>query len=539
MRVIGLNHQAQFVDRDPAFWDDFRAELAKSLIAPSDFEVAPPLWEHQQRMNEACVPVLQNGGRGRIICATGGGKTRVIYQNVMDGFKMGFKVQVIVAPTIDLLRQHHTYFEKYGAFHKEDVSVIHFRTGESSEDGWADISQTTNVKDAISRFTDKTLIFVTYASEEKLFNGLGAEDVEVDLVCWDEFHHTVQQRVERRDHMLTIPSKRNLFYSASVKRGRLVCATDEEIYGPLLAEVKYSELRKTGILVPKIIVKTVFIAREKIKYLSRALKKEAKKQNFDLLTAVMEAGGTIAAYRDMRRAGKNCNAVTFSKAVAICKAITENAEVRAEFNCLLNTVHAGVPGRERKKIYEEIKTAANSVLCQFSVVKEGIDINPFNCVVFSRNMDVIGTQQAIGRAVRAHPDDTKALKAGLISIDSPEGWKKYEATLYVIMHDDSAESFKDFLLDMILKLQFAGFGEGDYEFSDISEDRHGTGDEDDSWFVPTETLKNIIDSGSVKQAVEAANIRIEELARQDEEDWQVDKLTVMNIAKRLNMLVES
>ena len=520
MRVIGRNHQEEFLDRDPTFWSDFNASLEVALRAPTDFKTPPPFWTHQERMSVGAVQVRQDGGRGRIICATGGGKTRVIYQSVMDGFAEGLRTQVVVAPTIDLLRQHHAYFEQYGAFHNDGVNVIHFRTGESCEDGWAEVYQTTSVKDAIDHFSFRTLIFVTYASEQKLFDGLIDKDETVDVVYWDEFHHTVQQKTEQRDHMLSIPSARNLFFSASIKRGRMMSGTDEELYGPLLAEVKYSELRKTGVLVPKILIKTVFIAREKIHHLERVMKKAAKKENFDLTSAVVEAGGTIAAFRDMRASGKNCNAVTFSKAVAICKEIVSNNDIRGEFNCHLNTVHAGVPGRERKAIYEEIKNADNSVLCQFSVVKEGIDINPFNCVIFSRNMDVIGTQQAIGRAVRANPDDTKALQAGLISIDDPTGWKKYDATLYVIMHDSDAGSFRDFLIEMVQKLQFAGLEDDDYEFSDITEAKHGTSEDDDTWVAPTDEIRNIINVDSVRDAVKAATIELQ--AQQEYDDARAE-----------------
>jgi superfamily II DNA or RNA helicase len=516
MRVIGRNHQEGFIERDLSFWSDFQSVVEQALKAPVDFKKAPDLWEHQIKMNDAVKSILNDGGNGRVICATGGGKTRVIYQNVMDGFDKGFNVQVVVAPTIDLLRQHHAYFEQYGAFHREGVSVIHFRTGEECKDGWADVYQTTSPADAIENFKNKTLVFVTYASEEKLFDGLRSKECMIDAVYWDEFHHTVRQNINQREHLLSIPSERNLFYSASIKRGRVVSGMDEEVYGPILCEVKYSELRKTGILVPRIRIKTIFISQDKIKHITSAMKKAAKRDNFDLKTGVTEAAGSIAALRDMIASGRNCNAVTFSKAVAICKEIVSNDEIRGEFNCELQTVHAGIPGYQRKKIYENVNCAKNSVLCQYSVVKEGIDINPFNCVIFSRNMDVIGTQQALGRAVRANPEDTKNLKAGKISIDSSEGWNKYDATVYVIMHLENADSFKEFLKDLVMKLQFAGLEEDDFEFADVSEERHGTEDDDNSWIIPMDKLSTLINVKSVKEAVKAALLEEEEQILLDE-----------------------
>ncbi len=501
MRVIGRGIQEDFIDRDPHFWRDLAFTVNQALVAPSEFLELQKLWEHQERMSAGCQPILLGAGNGRIICATGGGKTRVILQNTIDGFKLGFKTIVVVAPTIDLLRQHHAYFEKYGLFHKDGISVIHFRTGDECADNWADIRQTTSVGDVQQWLTPKTVIFVTYASEFKLLDGMRSKDMEVDLILWDEFHHTVRQDSDQRDHLMSLPTKRNLFYSASIKRGRVVSGTDEEIYGPVLAEIKYAELRLIGVLVPKIIVKVIKLRDgAKIQGLEKAMKKAAKKENFDLKTATVEAAGTIAAYEDKRSDG-NVNMVTFSKAVPICKELVTNPNVRVHFSGLLETVHAGVQTRDRKKIYELVRTSIDSVLCQYSVVKEGIDINPFNAVVFSRNMDVIGTQQAIGRAVRANPEDTAALKAGLISVDSPDGWKKHSATLYVIIHEDADFTFKDFLVDLAVKLQFAGLDVDDLAFQDVEDDRHGAGDDDNRWVVPLDKELNKIGAQTLKAAV--------------------------------------
>lgn len=515
MRVFGRDEQEALILRDPDFWKDLNNTVNLSKIAPTDFIEPPKLWEHQERMNSAVQHILENEGRGSIICATGGGKTRAIYQNMIDGYlKHNYELQVIVAPTIDLLRQHHETFRKYETY-KNDVSIVHFRTGDSSEDNWSKITQTTSVEDMLEhKMNDKskrTLIFVTYASEGKLFNGLKKANIKADIVYWDEFHHTVKQKQVQKEHLLSIPSKRNLFYSASIKRGRTVCAMNKELFGPKLCEIKYSELRKKGILVPKIIVKVIRLQdNAKIKKLERELKKAASVENFDLRTAVMEAAGTIIARKDMLKSGP-CNLLTFSKAVPICKEIVSNEVIRKEFDdCLLNTVHSGVRSKYRKEIYDIVKKSEDSVLCQYSVVKEGIDINPFNAVVFSREMDVIGTQQAIGRVIRVHEIDKQNFAEGLISIDNLEGWKKYNSTLYVIIHKDDSEDFRKFLKDLIRKLQHAGLEKDDYAFADIDDTIHGTKDEETSEDVVIPPMRNIIKEESIKSAVNAVYIEIEE-----------------------------
>jgi superfamily II DNA or RNA helicase len=269
----------------------------------------------------------------------------------------------------------------------------------------------------------------------------------------------------------------------------------------------------------------------KIKGLEKSMKKAAKAENFDLKTATVEAAGMIAAYLDKKQTGF-VNAVTFSKAVPICKELVTNDAVRTEIGGLLETVHAGVPSRDRKKIYEAVRESSDSVLCQYSVVKEGIDINPFDTVIFSRNLDVIGTQQAIGRAVRANPEDTKNLKAGLISVDSPEGWKKYSATLYVIMHDEKDLTFKNFLMDLILKLQFAGLEEKDLAFQDTDDSVHGTDNDDDKWIVPLDKELNKIGADTLRDAVKNTVI---EMQKQQEYDDHRRVLDAQDVTSKLSM----
>jgi superfamily II DNA or RNA helicase len=176
---------------------------------------------------------------------------------------------------------------------------------------------------------------------------------------------------------------------------------------------------------------------------------------------------------------------------------------------LLQTVHAEIPARDRKKVYDKIKDSNDSILFQYSVVKEGIDITPFNALIISRNLDVIGTQQGIGRVVRAHPEDTAALKAGTISLDSPEGWKKYTATVYVIIHDGEMDDYRKRLKDFIGKLQFTGLTDEDYQFGEIVEQRSGMSEENDA-SVPILSTRELFEQDSLRDMIARLRIEMEE-----------------------------
>lgn len=535
MRVLDRSYMEEFIDRDPSFWADLIANVNFSAQAPDQFKPLYVLRDHQVRMYTASMHHIRVGKlRGRNICATGGGKTEVEFRSIRSMFfEEGANLCVLVAPTIDLLRQHHLYFEQFGFFHKEGVSVVHFRTGdEVRQDDHISYAQMTKEDDFTRVMTNnsgkKVLIFVTYASEENLFNIMRKRGVEASLCVWDEFHHTVRQDIDYRNHLLTLPVKHNLFFSASQKRGRVISSFDEEVYGPVLSDVTYAELRTAGILVPSVVIKPIRInvSGKRMRAIGRSLKKAADREGFDLKDAIVESAASIVAREDLIKLEGHSNIVTFSKSVPICKAIILSDTVKAEMpGCLIQTVHANIPARERKMVYEEVNLSSDSILFQHSVVKEGIDITPFNGEIISRNMDVIGTQQGLGRIVRAHPEDTKALKEGKISLDSPVGWKKYTATVYVIIHSGEMDNFRKFMKDLIVKLQFSGLDDNDYQFGEIVEERSGVSEKNNADVKVLSPLE-LFEGETLRDYVKALQIQMDEEEMITRIEDKVNKMSI-------------
>lgn len=469
---------------------------------------------------------MENIKRGRIICATGGGKTWIEYTTIYDGFfSRGNTLQILVAPTISLLKQHHETFENYGMFHRERVVVMHFRTGEDARrDDYIDYEQTTNEEkflEALAKYEGrKIIVFVTYASEKKMFDIMRKNSVVADCVVFDEFHHCVKQTEEQREHLLTLPVRSALFFSASEKRGRVVSSLDTELFGEKLVDISYARLRQQGILVPKVLIKTIRLRQgcKKLKAIAKDLVITAEREGLNIKDATMEAAAIIVAREDLIENYERCNLVTFSKAVADCKVITKDSGVQKYLggSCDINTVHAGTPGTERLEIFEKIKKSHNSVLCQHSIVKEGIDVTSFNALVFSRKMEVIGTQQALGRIVRADPRDTENLKAGKISIDDPTGWKKYYAVVYVVVTDDDMEDFTKFVKEFYVKLRDAGLTTDDFQFIDLADERNSVDIDEDGWIEPIRRDVRI-DEPTLNDHVKNLAIEVEDEEKYDED----------------------
>jgi superfamily II DNA or RNA helicase len=525
MRVIAREHQEHYINLDPTFWEDFLACLDLSLVSPIQFSEIYTSRPHQLRMEAAQDKVLAGTEitKGKIIAATGAGKTLTILKGIKKGFKeLDFSLQVLVAPTIDLLRQHHAYFEKFNLFHDDGINALHFRTGEDSKsDNKIGYQQTTKVAEI--DFAGQLMILVTYASEQNLFGGLKGLGIEADCVYWDEFHHTVKQSLAYKEHLLSIPTKRQLFYSASEKRGHIITSLDKEVYGETLENISYAELRGSGILVPKINVKVIRINRNNgiIKGIENGFSNNAKDKGFILADAVKEAAGCAMARADMLSNHSTVNIITFSKQVAICNAIANNKEIRGFYGTDLNTVHAKIPGRKRKKIFTKVGGSIDSILLQYSVCKEGIDVTAFNSAVIARGLDVIGVQQGLGRIVRADHEDTKNLEAGLITLDAPTGWKKYSATVYFIIDNDSMEEFTVLAKYIIRSLEGSGLTEDDYDFSGIVEQRSGVKPLGTEWVAQLDCVEfaNEINPVSIADVISKARIEIEQDNNEEEREF--------------------
>ncbi len=521
MRVFSRKEQTDFIDRDPNFWNDFRKELQLTYDDKLTVVDIPELWDHQKRMLSGIDRVINSkDNRGRIICATGGGKTVVFVNSIIKRFEENFKIQIIVAPTIDLVIQHHTVCENYGMFTKTNINPIHIRTGEDARDRHEyEYTQTTDVE-GLKFDKEKNLIFVTYASVKKLLKHFSVNNIFADVIYWDEYHRLVSQTEKMFDFIDTLPAKNNIFLSASIKDGRIVSGNDEDLFGKIYAEVSYKELRSKCIVVPKIRIKLMEFSEharlEKPKSVIETLRKNnpGKDDGFEYRKLVVECVGTTVSYLDQKRIKKNVNMLTFSNRVSFCKIMNDLEPLKELTGAEIRTIHSGVRGSERKRILSEVKKSNNSLLLQHSVLREGIDVNNFSSAFFAREMLPITVQQAIGRIARSNPEDRKNFENGSLSLDNPNNWEKYYADVYILTDGhDTKETFFEFVKDLIYKLEEIGLKEGDYEFAEIPELCKGKGEDSNSWMSDLIKDVSMISEEEIIAQVEKVKLEI------DEEIW--------------------
>jgi len=447
----------------------------------------PTKRQHQQIVFDASVGVLASDveHRAKVIVACGGGKTLVEHDLIVYGFdKLGYKIQVVVTPLIALSQQHIETYEGWGFFDKvNDVGCLVFRTGGDDLNQSLDKEMTTDPGDAINFIerNKRSVIFTTYQSLEKLLTILKNNSVIVDAAYYDEFHNLVtRQKIERKKFIETLWPKKNMFFSASEKHGNIVSSMNKKLFGRKIADVTYRDLRAIVVATPG--VKITIIRRKNLSKIQfdEAEKLLAKSKGVDLDVAIDEAATTVIAQKHMLKTNPHANILSFGKSVPVNSFLNESLTFKNALlsNTIVNTVNANTPQTDRKNIFNKIKKAQQSILLQYGIVKEGTDLTAFNVIIIHRGMSAIGIQQAIGRAMRAHPDDTKAFLEGSITLGDPTGWVKYYAHVYIVVDENN----QNYIKDIIEKILSTGLTRDDFTLQEIAEQRSG---------VPPENLDGL------------------------------------------------
>ena len=450
--------------------------------------------------------------KGRVEAATASGKSLCIYHNVLDSFKTGRNIAVVVIPWLTLIDQTFKdfyvnkmfgYDDKNGVYNPHNTSCIIARSGGEVKcdptvtDVFQNlspelvagriISETTLGKNVVLIITKDSYMEKYVPPVDSELYGKGILDIlfekgvkkEKIIEIIDEYHNIIpssglrEDHLKRADYLITYSDRNSgtIFYSASNKRGDVVNSLDEEQFGPLLCKVTRNDLRIRGYVCPKLMLKFLMV---KPLALSSEAKRNAVRKGLDIDKAQTEAAGVVSAFNDLRNYYNKPNLITFGDHVAACKQIKEDPEMMAILSDVnLHFMSSDTPRDEREIIIDKIKISGNNILNQHSVAKEGVNIPNLHGGLIDRGMDYKSAQQAIGRSDRAIYDDTVKFMNGELSLDNPDGWIKFWNIIYLIV-DDNEVSIKNRLKDVVRYLLTNGIPEEEWDFSSIDdEERSG------------------------------------------------------------------
>ena len=380
---------------------------------------------HQQQILDS----LQCNSKGIVTCPTGGGKTFAMITDSRRFLTPG-NVVVVVAPQRLLLHQLFTEFDK----HLTDVNFMFrqiFSEGKTFQRDRAALkfritppeSPTTIIEEIrdtyrIAQKAEKPLIlFVTYDSLERIVSSM----IPVSVVYYDEAHNATSSDV-KSNHFnavkyLSAHADRNYFFTAtprySTSRSVEGPGMDNvSVYGEKIANVKFSELVKQGVIV---------------KPLLHLLKSDADLDTMDEVSVNFKTIKEVVDHYEVEHTHTNhkilfCAQGTKSINDLLAGGLQEWASSKGYKVLSIDSINQGyVNGDKKVNKTTFIKTLnklgadpdEKLIVLHCAMLGEGIDVKAFTGVVFLRNtLSAIFATQSMGRVLRSAPGK----KYGIVTI---------------------------------------------------------------------------------------------------------------------------
>ena len=330
--------------------------------------------------------------KGQIVIPTGGGKTPVMFHDLIVNCQYidNGMTTVVVAPRILLAEQLCSEFLEH--IDTTNTHILHVHSGETHHFSTTNPSKINLFVNTARTAGENVIIFTTYHSLHRLQQA----DVEVNTIYFDEAHNSVQRNFFPATEHFSASADRCYFFTATPKHSVTVTKpgmNDVEVYGKVICNVPAPKLVQEGyILPPKVVVKQLDMVQDKQMIADRDsqnLLDTIDENSLDKILICARSTKQIVkllAESDFRKElserGYSCMYIT-AKTGAIIDGQKVNREV------FFDTLNAW--GKDPNKKF---------VVLHHSILSEGINVSGLEAVLFMRNMDYIGISQSIGRVIR-------------------------------------------------------------------------------------------------------------------------------------------
>jgi superfamily II DNA or RNA helicase len=330
--------------------------------------------------------------KGQIVIPTGGGKTPVMFHDLIVNCQYidNGMTTVVVAPRILLAEQLCSEFLEH--IDTTNTHILHVHSGETHHFSTTNPSKINLFVNTARTAGENVIIFTTYHSLQRLQQA----DIEVNTIYFDEAHNSVQRNFFPATEHFSSTATRCYFFTATPKHSLTVSKpgmNDPEVYGPVICNVPAPKLVEEGyILPPKVVVKQLDMVQDKQMIADRDsqnLLDTIDENSLDKILICARSTKQIVKLlsesdfrQQLAERGYSCMYIT-SKTGAIIDGQKVNREV------FFDTLNSW--GKDPSKKF---------VVLHHSILSEGINVSGLEAVLFMRNMDYIGISQSIGRVIR-------------------------------------------------------------------------------------------------------------------------------------------
>lgn len=372
------------------------------------------LLNYQNRALEA----IQSNSKGLIVIPTGGGKTIVFMQDAKNRIAKATQplTFVIVAPRIMLAVQLCEEFESY--MKGENVSYFHVHSGDVKNHQSSTNSFDIELFNSISKNSgNHNFIFTTYNSLPRI----NESGIEIDIVYFDEAHHCVKPSNFVGIAQTSASADNAYFFTATPRvNNNKESMNNTVVYGEKIINIPAQELIDVGSIIPPEI--------ETYEYQTIRTKENA---------AYVDAENVLGILNQLTECKCPKVLIAAPSTKVIWSMFTESDLINELSSMGYKLMHItskygayiGKKKVSREEFFDKLTEYGNDpeekfVLFHYSILSEGMNVHGLTHCILLRNLPMIEMCQTIGRVVRMHKEDRKAIQEGKIQPGQFQFYKK-------------------------------------------------------------------------------------------------------------------
>lgn len=383
------------------------------------------LLPYQQRALDA----VQKAIRGSVYIPTGGGKTVVMMedarQRVLNALEpMTF---VVVAPRILLANQLCSEFEEY--LKDQNVAYMHVHSGETHHQSSTSPSVIAEYNDTAIGSGKHQFIFTTYNS----IGRVNEADINIDVVYFDEAHHCVKpSNFVGIAHTSAVADNAYFFTATPKFNNSKESMNNTDVYGNNIISIPAKELIEAGSIIPPKVVP----------YEAQTIRTKENAPFVDAENIV----GILSEISD-------CDApkvLVAAPSTKVIWAMFSESDLLQQLNDMGYTImhitskHGAYIDKQkvsREVFFEKMNEFGADpdkkfIVFHYSILSEGMNVHGLTHCIMLRNLPLIEMAQTVGRVIRMHRDDRKAIADGTMKAGEFAFYKKPFGTITIPVNNN-------------------------------------------------------------------------------------------------------
>jgi hypothetical protein len=347
---------------------------------------------------------------------------------------------VVVAPRILLANQLCSEFEAY--LKDQNVAYMHVHSGETHHQSSTRPADIAEYNDTAIGSGKHQFIFTTYNS----IGRVNESDIEIDVVYFDEAHHCVKpSNFVGIAHTSSVADNAYFFTATPKFNNSTESMNNTDVYGSNIISIPAQELIDAGSIIPPKVVP----------YEAQTIR---TKEN----AAFVDAENIVGILSEI----SDCDApkvLVAAPSTKVIWAMFTESDLLQQLNDMGYTImhitskHGAYIDKQkvsREVFFEKMNEFGADpekkfIVFHYSILSEGMNVQGLTDCIMLRNLPLIEMAQTVGRVIRMHGDDRKAIADGKMKAGEFAFYKKPFGTITIPVNNNYGDKIAKQLQNVV------------------------------------------------------------------------------------------